>query len=95
MNLEHQGIKIEKKASKQRREEKIGQTTNKGDKLVIGSSSRRRRRRNSCALKLAGCCFIELLTPFLDTYLLTRTWGLVKCKSADEATVISLQESCR
>jgi len=57
MNLEHQGIKIEKKASKQRREEKIGERTDKGDKLVIGSSSR--RRRNSCALQLAGCCFIE------------------------------------
>ena len=37
----------------------------------------------------------HVLTPFLDTYLLTRTWGLVKYGSADDATVTSLQGSCR
>jgi len=32
----------------------------------------------------------HVLTPFLDMYLLTRTWGLVKYRLADEATVTSL-----
>ena len=37
----------------------------------------------------------HVLTLFLDTYFLTRTWGLVKHRSANEAMVTSLQRSCR
>jgi len=37
----------------------------------------------------------HVLTPFLDTYLWTRIWELMKCRSAGERVVTGYQRSCR
>ena len=38
---------------------------------------------------------MALLTPFLDTYLWTRIWELMRCRSAGERVVTDYQRSCR
>ena len=37
----------------------------------------------------------SVLTPFLDTYLWTRIWELMKYRSAGERVVTGYQRSCR
>jgi len=37
----------------------------------------------------------HVLTPFLDMYLWTRIWELMRCRSVGERVVIGYQRSCR